>query len=132
MTISAKIDYKLKRLDIEAATCKAHIIYFGEDQAKGNFSILKKEAFDMSPTKAVATHNAEPFITTYDSDNKGQGNIGGYKYDGYLLVVLSEDGELILNKTSISKLEKQLEEIPALSKKILAMKGTSGLQGIDL
>ena len=30
----------------------------------------------------------ESFVTSYDSDNKGVGNVGGSQYVGYLLVLL--------------------------------------------
>ena len=46
---------------------------------------------------------------SYDSDNKGDGNIGGFKYEGYLLVVRDMEDKVLFTKTVYSKIKKALE-----------------------
>jgi len=54
-------------------------------------------------------YECDPIITEYDSD-KDDTNIGGYEYDGYLLVMQNEEGEIIGFDTSIAKVESRLSE----------------------
>lgn len=58
--------------------------------------------FGLKPGGSSST-DLKGFITVYDSDNKGPGNLGGYQYAGYLLVFLSEDGEVVFDQTTDAK-----------------------------
>lgn len=61
-----------------------------------------------------STNTLEPFVTTYDSDNKGQGNVGGFQYTGYLLVFVNDKNEVIFNQTTDADIRKAIIANPSL------------------
>jgi hypothetical protein len=61
----------------------------------------------------------EEVTTQYDSDNEGQGNIGGYQYEDYILIMTDQDGKLLRTKTLNSNFEKALTSQPGIIGKLL-------------
>lgn len=55
------------------------------------FSVLSSQSFEttMKPVETF-TKETEAFFTSYDSDNKGSGNVGGYQYFGYILALANK------------------------------------------
>ncbi|MBC8128328.1 MAG: hypothetical protein H8M99_14400 [Gloeobacteraceae cyanobacterium ES-bin-144] len=78
------------------------IIFLGQEQRTPDLlCVLSTQSFDAT-VEATKTFSFEtkPFFTTYDSDNKGQGNVGGYQYYAYVLIVKDAAGKIILDETS--------------------------------
>lgn len=124
MTISAKVTVTNEDHKIPCPTCKANIIFLGQDQKyTKKFMVLSNQQVDITPTEHGYTFTSEPFITKYDSDNKGEGNIGGYKYVGYLLVVSSEDGKVLHTKTVYPRIKKALEMSATKASEMKALTG---------
>jgi hypothetical protein len=113
-TIAAKVDLKNPVVNETAPAGKARVLYFGEEQRTGGkYSILSTEEYDFQ-IKGGATHSHEvaPYVTTYDSDNKGYGNIGGLQYEGYLVLLMDEKGNVIQFQTTCARLNQLLTEKP--------------------
>jgi len=110
MTITSKVTLENTDRDIPCPTCTMNIIFIGQSQKNTDeYLVLSNQAFEVKPTLKGITKETAPFATSYDSDNKGEGNIGGYKYIGYLVVVTGSDKEIILTKTISSVIKKALE-----------------------
>ncbi|SHK40326.1 hypothetical protein SAMN02745181_3734 [Rubritalea squalenifaciens DSM 18772] len=110
MDITSKTTIKNTDLNRGCPPCDCHIILVGQDQREEDlFSVLSNQKFELTPNHKGAEFEAKPVFTKYDSDNKGTGNIGGYKYVGYLLVVMDKESSVILTKTNYSKIEKAIE-----------------------
>lgn len=111
MAIEATVGLKNKDLNIDADECLCTVLIVGEDQkVKEDFQVLGKHEFPLKPEHKMAEHTTKPTVTKYDSDNQGYGNIGGYKYDGYILIVRNSDKDVIATKTNISRLKNNFSE----------------------
>jgi hypothetical protein len=110
MEVSAKVTLTNTKVNVDCPPCTGTLLFVGQDQSfDKDFKILSSQKFEMKPTKEGTLFLAESFSTIYDSDNKGEGNLGGFKYEGYLLVVRDQDGTVILTKTVYSKMKNALE-----------------------
>lgn len=104
MEVSAKIVLKNKNLNVEANTCTGRMVIIGQDQKNTDqYEVLQNEKFKIVPSHKGAEHITKTVRLRYDSDNKGYGNIGGSKYYGYILIVISGDGTILTSKTTIRK-----------------------------
>jgi hypothetical protein len=100
---------------------KGKILMIGQDRKHPNFfEVISSQALEVSikPGETFVQEMA-PFTTSYDSDNKGVGNSGGAQYVGYVLVLLNEAGEIILEHTVTGSFRKALEENRALAKQLV-------------
>ena len=101
-TVSARV--KMKNLSTRIAFPKStiHLTYFGRDRRNAeNYKIMERKSFECELAIGAQTEEAvDGFKTRYDSDNKGYGNVGGYEYDSYLLVITDADGKVIDARTS--------------------------------
>lgn len=97
------------------------ILMIGQDRRTPEFfEILSSQAVETSIKPGETfVQEMEPFTTSYDSDNKGYGNVGGAQYFGYVLVLLSEAGEVVLEHTVTGSFRKALEDNPGLSKQLV-------------
>lgn len=117
MTISSKITLTNKNSKIISPNCQCNIIFIGQSQRDTDrFVVLSNESFKLTPTHKGTDFKSTPTVTSYDSDNRGYGNIGGYKYVGYLLVVSDRDRKsVVLTKTMYSTIKKAMEANGALA-----------------
>ncbi len=78
------------------------VIYIGRNTGKPDiYSVLSTQKFKASVDASGSfSKEMDSFTTTYDSDNKGAGNLGGYQYYGYVLALFDSKGELILTETT--------------------------------
>jgi hypothetical protein len=53
---------------------------------------------------AESKHELKPIETSYDSD-KDSSNLGGWEFEGYLVVALDKAGNIIAAKTSLGTVE---------------------------
>ncbi|MGL5018880.1 MAG: hypothetical protein ACRDBP_12165, partial [Luteolibacter sp.] len=80
---------------------KGKILMIGQDRRTPDFfKILSSQAVEASiKPGATFVQEMESFVTSYDSDNKGVGNVGGAQYIGYVLALLNEAGDVVLEHT---------------------------------
>ncbi len=113
---------KLRNADQQVALPRltARVLFFGQNQKTPDAHIvLSVQEFpvELKPGESSATE-LKAFSTSYDSDNKGVGNIGGYQYSGYLLVFLSENGEVLFHQTTDAGIRLALANQPDLLKSV--------------
>jgi hypothetical protein len=103
------------------------IVFIGQNTSTpGLFSVLSSQSFQatMKPGETF-TKETDAFFTSYDSDNKGSGNVGGYQYFGYILALMDDAGNVILNLTTTGSFRLALANKPDLIKQVVKMpKGT--------
>lgn len=94
---------------------KAYMTYFGRDRSNPDeYKVMARKTFDCKiASRGLFEAEVDGFKTKYDSDKKGAGNIGGYQYDGYLLVLMDDDGNILHAKTSDPGLRSMIETEPA-------------------
>jgi hypothetical protein len=97
------------------------IVFIGQDRRTPElYEVLSSQAVEASIKPGETfVKEMEPFITSYDSDNKGVGNIGGSQYVGYLLVLLSEAGEVVLDQTTTAAFRQAAAEKPSVLKEVI-------------
>lgn len=91
-------------------------IFIGQDRRRPNdCTVLSAQDFpvEIKPGESSSTE-LESFDTRYDSDNKGEGNAGGYQYNCYLLVFLNAKKEVVFSQTTDGGLRKEIEANPKL------------------
>ena len=135
---------KLNNMDAHADVPQftGRIVYLGENRRTPEILIvLSTQSFDGSLKRAGSiTRNMKSFITAYDSDNKGEDNIGGFQYLGYVLALKDKDGKIIFDQCSSGSMklalkanQRLLEDVlgyPAgkvLTDKLVPSKGSSFL-----
>ena len=122
--ITGKVTLKNKDINRQCPPCSAHLIYIGQNQGGSKrYAILSNQKFDITPTSKGAIFTAVPFATSYDTDTDY--SFGGYKYVGYLLIVLDKKKNVILTKTLHSQVKKAMEMSANLPKTM--MKYSKGL-----
>ena len=110
MSITSKITLTNRNHKIPCPPCKINMVFIGQDQRDPKiFNVLSNQQFKVTPTPDGVLTETAPFNTSYDSDNKGEGNIGGSKYVGYLLIITDKNNKVIHTKTLYSKIKKALD-----------------------
>ncbi|MEO8615103.1 MAG: hypothetical protein ABI600_08190 [Luteolibacter sp.] len=102
--------------DIPLPKLTGKIIFIGRNQRQPDeYIVLSAQEFPVELQPGADSANAlEPFVTTYDSDNKGQGNVGGFQYTGHLLVFVNDKDEVVFNQTTDADIRKAITAKPAL------------------
>lgn len=97
------------------------IIYIGQDRRSPDlYNILSTQSVEASVKPGETfTKEMEPFITSYDSDNKGSGNVGGSQYMGYVLVLTDEAGKVVVDKTTSGPFSKAISNKPGILKELI-------------
>jgi len=100
--VSSKVKIRNLTTNINFPKAKGHVVYFGQNRrSPGVFKLMGKQSFDFTiPASKTFETDVLGFKTRYDSDNKGYGNIGGYQYESYILVITDEEGNVIATKTT--------------------------------
>lgn len=97
------------------------ILFIGEDQRTPDLlqvlSVQDVEAA-IEPGKTFVKE-MEAFVTTYDSDNKGVGNVGGSQYMGYILVMTDAAENVVVNQSVTGSFKLAIEARPAILKELL-------------
>ena len=123
-TISGKGIVKNASREIDSPELNLNILVIGEDQRDDDLkTILTNQSFTVSPMKL----NEEEVVlkeikTRYDSDNKGSGNVGGYKYADYIILLTDKDGNHVASKSLNRTMNDMLEGNNVLAKKLRAVK----------
>jgi hypothetical protein len=125
ITCTVKLSNLSTTISVPAVTGK--IVFIGQSTSqKEVFTVLSTQSFEasMKPSETVAKET-ESFVTSYDSDKKGAGNAGGFKYFGYLLAIMDGSGNLILDQTTSGPIRQALDSKETLLQKVLGYsKGT--------
>lgn len=108
-------------LTARVPTLAGKIVFIGQNQRTPELLYILSAQSVEATIKPGTTFikDMEPFMTSYDSDNKGAGNIGGYQYFGYILVLADEAGNVVLDQTTTGSLRLALNNKPSLLKDVL-------------
>lgn len=81
---------------------KVNIVYFGSHRRYSDrYEVLHLADFDTTiPVGATVELDVETIQVTWDSDNKGRGNLGGSEYCGLICIATMPDGRIILHETA--------------------------------
>lgn len=101
-TVSARVKLKNTSTRIAFPKSTVYLTYFGRDRRNAeNYKVMERKSFECELAIGAQTEEAvDGFKTRFDSDNKGYGNVGGYQYDSYLLVVTDAEGKVLDARTS--------------------------------
>jgi hypothetical protein len=119
--INATVKLTNPSLTVPIPTVSGKIVFIGQDRRTPELlSILSTQSVETPiKPKETVTQVVEGFLTTYDSDNKGNGNIGGAQYSGYILILLDEAGNVVLDQTTSGSLRQAMNNKPAVLKEII-------------
>jgi hypothetical protein len=71
------------------------------DRSQDWYKILSVQKFSTQlPAGKFSEHELKPVATSYDSD-KDSSNLGGWEFEGYLLVAQDPSGKILATKTSL-------------------------------
>lgn len=87
---------------VRAEGLKGSIVFFGRNTRKPDlYNVLSSQNFDAAVDgSGTFSKEMEAFSTSYDSDNKGAGNLGGFQYYGYVFALFNSTGKLVLTETA--------------------------------
>lgn len=97
-------------------TINGKIVFIGQSTRTPDLlSVLSSQSFEaaIDPGETF-TKEIDSFFTSYDSDNKGSGNVGGYQYFGYVLVMTDAAGNPVLDQTATGSFRLAIAAKPAL------------------
>lgn len=122
-TVTAKVKLRNLSPKIDFPKSKGHLAYFGRNRRyPDRYQLMAKRTFDCEISAGQMFEQELVGIRTrYDSDNKGAGNIGGYQYDGYLLVITDGEGNVLATKTSDPGISKALETDSSLATRLTGL-----------
>ncbi|WP_367874114.1 hypothetical protein [Luteolibacter sp. Populi] len=121
--VSSKVKLRNLSTQIPYPAAKGYVVYFGQDRRNpGMFKVMGNKSFDFSiePNKAFET-DVLGFKTSYDSDNKGAGNIGGYQYECYVLVLTNAEGKVLATKTTDGSLRTAIDKDVSKAERLVKM-----------
>ncbi len=120
-TVTAKVKLRNLSTKVPFPKSKGHLTYIGRNRRyPDQYQILAKRTFNCEiPANQLFEQELLGVKTRYDSDNKGSGNIGGYQYDGYLLVITDDAGNILATKTSDAGISKALEQDTSVATKLI-------------
>lgn len=123
-SVASKVKIRNLTTRIDYPASKGHVIYFGQDRRNdGFFKVMANEHFEFSvPANKIFETDVLGFKTSYDSDNKGYGNVGGYQYESYVLVLTDVEGNVIGTKTTDGSLRSAIEKDLSKAKRLIDMK----------
>jgi len=109
MSVTSKVTVTNEDHKVTCPPCKCNMLFIGQSQRyTDRYVVLSNQAFEIKPTDRGAVFESEPFVTSYDSDNRGAGNSGGYKYVGYLVIIADKKTQVIYSKTIYPALRKAI------------------------
>jgi len=112
---------------VSTPAMRGKLVYIAQNtRTPSLFSILSSQSLEATVKPGETfTKEMEPFTTSYDSDNKGTGNVGGYQYFGYVFALTDEAGTVVLSQSTTGSFRMALTEKPELLKLVIEYaKGT--------
>jgi archaellin len=111
--------------DIDLARSKFTVLLMGRstkryrDREADAGIVLSKESFEQSVAAGkFVEYECKPVVTSFDSDFDDS-NIGGWEYDGYVLIIQDEAGKIIDAKSNIGPVQTETLKDPEQLKKAL-------------
>lgn len=109
MTISTSVTITNQSRDIDLGETKLTILFVARnsrryaDRSQDWYKILSVQRFSTQLDAGKSSrHELQPIETSYDSD-KDKSNLGGWEFEGYLLVAADAAGKIIATKTSLGQ-----------------------------
>jgi choline dehydrogenase-like flavoprotein len=92
------------------------LLYIGQNTRQPEqYTVLSTQDFPVElKAGGSSLTELEKFTTSYDSDNKGTGNVGGFQYSGYLMVFLNDNKEVVYHQTMDAGIRKAIAANPRL------------------
>jgi len=113
-TVAAKVTIKNPNPNTPAPPASIRMIFFGEDRGVGKeHSVLAVREYKIQLGAGLSdVREVDSFKTSYDSDNKGIDNGGGDQYEGYLLMLSDDKGNIIQQTCNCAKFNEVLRADP--------------------
>ena len=123
MTVGGKVVVSNQSMKSDFPVTKGRLVFIGQNQqTESVYQVLSVTDFEISPKAGKEQEiPVADIITTYDSDNKGRGNIGGYKYYGYLLIFHDGEGNVTYSKTLSGVITKAISDNPKVVDQFLTV-----------
>jgi hypothetical protein len=103
-TVSAKVTIK-NPINFPAPALSVRVLFFGQSRRTKTNAVLAVRDYSVKLGPGLSDgRKLDPFVTVYDSDGKGYGNVGGDQYTGYLLLMMDEKGNVIRHQSTLGKL----------------------------
>lgn len=119
--ISCTIKLTNSSLNTPIPTVSGKILFIGEDRRTPELlQVLSAQDVEaaIEPGKTFVKE-MDTFSTTYDSDNKGAGNVGGSQYIGYILVMTDAAKNVVVDQTLNGSFRQAITARPAVLKELL-------------
>ncbi|MDH4411524.1 MAG: hypothetical protein QE273_18065 [Verrucomicrobiales bacterium] len=105
ITTSAKISNVTRDIDLGETSFTILLVARNSrryaDRTQDWYRILSVQKFSTQlPAGKFSEHELKPVLTSYDSD-KDSSNLGGWEFEGYLLVAQDPAGKILATKTSL-------------------------------
>lgn len=107
MTVSTSVKVANQSRDIDLPNTKFTILLIGRnskryaDRDQDWYRVLSVQTFSTQLVAGKSSeHELKSFKTSYDSD-KDDSNLGGWEFEGYLLVGQDADGKVVTTKTNL-------------------------------
>jgi hypothetical protein len=109
-TVSCTVKLRNTSKNVAVPELRGRVVFIGQDRRDvSKFSVLANREFKLSiPPGQTFSEVLKPFTTRYDSDNKGYGNIGGYHYTGFLLVITDSEDNVVVEHSTDPTIKKAL------------------------
>ena len=125
--ITASVSVKNESRDIDLAKTKftvlliaRNLLRYSQEDADTAKVLLKENFAEELLAGKELEYECQPVVTEYDSD-RDSSNIGGWEYDGYLLVLQDSDDKIVGAYTNVGPIEVTTLKDPALLKNALAL-----------
>lgn len=127
-TITAKVKVTNKSRDIDLPDTKFTVLLVGRnsrryaDRDQDWYKVLSNQTFSTKlPAGKFSEHEMKSVRTEYDSD-KDDTNLGGWEFEGYLLVAQDADGKVIATKTTLGDVRTYTVKVEKLVLAAIALK----------
>lgn len=129
--INCEVKLKNPSHDLKLPPVTAKVLFIGQNQKDPeSYTVLSVQSFPVElPGGGSMANELKPFSTSYDSDNKGTGNIGGYQYSGYLLFFVNDSDEVVFSQTTDANIRSAIAANPTILKEISTYKDGAYVDG---
>lgn len=107
MTVTTSVKVTNQARDTDLAETKFTILLLGRnsrryaDRSQDWYKVLSVQRFSTRLTAGKSSsHELSPIETSYDSD-KDSSNLGGWEFEGYLLIAQDEEGGILATKSTL-------------------------------
>ncbi|MCB1230062.1 MAG: hypothetical protein KDN19_07345 [Verrucomicrobiae bacterium] len=113
-------DIDLAKTKFTVLLIARNLLRYSQEDADTAKVLLKENFAEELLAGKELEYECQPVVTEYDSD-RDSSNIGGWEYDGYLLVLQDSDDKIVGAYTNVGPIEVTTLKDPALLKNALAL-----------